>query len=943
MKRTSFALLVTVFLWCCDASAALNHDPSLHWRTLTTPHFLVHYYDGEETVARQIAAFAERAHLRLSEYFQWTPLEPTEIVVTDRYDFGLGTASPYPANRMVLQISGLEGLNGLEQLVVHEYTHILHADKVSGLPGMLRGVFGRFPLLFPGNFQPRWFTEGLADYTMGALVDNGGFYSTYFDMLMRVEVERGIKPLRQVNQPIATTPGFTTPYLYGANFYQFVHDRWGEEKVQNLITEYSDNLVPFFINSNSKLVLGHDLPYLWDEFEHYMNAKYQPILQNIRAHGLRAGEKLLAGNVSSLRVGSDDALYFIRDDGQSAPVMMQWPVGAAAPRAIIEVNFGASFDVHPRAGVLIAQLEQSNNANLYFDLYVLDMQHAQTTRITHGGRYVAAVWSTDGESIAAVAQKNRVFSLHLLSKNGEHRKELWTGSQRENLSGLAWSPDGTALASSVWRPDTGSNLELFILAEQRWKALTSDTALKLDPRFSADGKHVVFSADYGGVYNVRQLDLITGRIATLTNVTGGAFDPASSANGNNVYYSAYGVSGDADLYRLTTEQQNPLSTPLATHPVRHEPRLDLPEITAANVNDYSPTFGLRPRWWIPIMSLEDNRAELGFNTSGSDALQRHSYEVTATYDFENRMFLGWVGYEYDRWYPQLHFYGARSNSVELSDDGDLLRIRLSKTVQAEVVFPWLFQRERWSLHATLLQDQASDAKVTARAAPKPDANDNLISIALLYDSSNWYRFSISRTHGRNVALAAEDSDLLSSDYSGRIYSLDWREFFDLGAAQVLAFRAAAGWGTDQPRPFNLGGAGTAVTTGFVSPFGGAATIYAPFNQRHYALRGYPAGLPELTGRRMLLTSLEWRFPIQRVERGFMAPPIGLDHLAGTVFIDSGAAWNDGERDYRTGIGVEVDTGAVLLYLFPLDVRVGYAYGLDHGGGNRFYLNIGASF
>ena len=92
-------------------------------------------------------------------------------------------------------------------------------------------------------------------------------------------------------------------------------------------------------------------------------------------------------------------------------------------------------------------------------------------------------------------------------------------------------------------------------------------------------------------------------------------------------------------------------------------------------------------------------------------------------------------------------------------------------------------------------------------------------------------------------------------------------------------------------------------------------------------------------------SAEWRFPIHRFEYGFMSPPVGVDQLYGNIFINAGEAWYAGapKASLRRGVGVELHTDIVLGYWIPLDLRLGYAHGLDQGGEDQVYLSIGAAY
>ena len=133
--------------------------------------------------------------------------------------------------------------------------------------------------------------------------------------------------------------------------------------------------------------------------------------------------------------------------------------------------------------------------------------------------------------------------------------------------------------------------------------------------------------------------------------------------------------------------------------------------------------------------------------------------------------------------------------------------------------------------------------------------------------------------------------------------LDGRAFLPITGEHVLALRLAGGWGSASPRPFRLGGSLSANAAPLPLD---TALLNSPFNQREFALRGYDSGLAELTGRRMLLAAAEWRFPVARIERGFMAPPLAIHQVYGSVFAETGDAWTTGRTpgDYSTGAPVE---------------------------------------
>ena len=203
---------------------------------------------------------------------------------------------------------------------------------------------------------------------------------------------------------------------------------------------------------------------------------------------------------------------------------------------------------------------------------------------------------------------------------------------------------------------------------------------------------------------------------------------------------------------------------------------------------------------------------------------------------------------------------------------------------------------------------------------------------MVYDNTQRFRYSISPAAGRQIALIAETSEAIDSDYSGEVYTFDWREYLHLGASHVLALRAAGAWGNKRPKPIVL-------SDQPVNPD-------AWFGRDRYLLRGYPDN--EISGRRIAVGSAEWRFPLARIQRNWHTYPLGLRDLHGALFADTGAAWNevdDGLNDKQfTGVGAELTTELVLGYQLVLPVRVGVARGLDDElGETRVYVSIGGSF
>lgn len=951
MIQRSLACLLCVLLGLTvfSAQAGVSHDPALTWRTLHSSHFRIHYYEGEETLAQRTAATAERVHTQLSPVIGWQPEEPVDIVLTDRQDIANGFASFFPADRMTIfvtppdEITSLEDHGGwLDTVLTHEYIHILHLDKAAGIPGFLRHVFGRNILLFPNALQPAWLIEGIAtwhetDRARGI----GRGQSSYYDMLLRMEVENGIKPLRQINQAIATWPGGTTPYLYGVAFHNFIADQQGAERIKSLVDNYSDNIIPFRINSNSRLSLGAELTELWPGFEQYLKERHATRLDSIRRAGVVAGERVTQHGYDggTARALPDGDIIYTRMDGTREPALIR-QAADGTQRWCTSVHAGAHLTLHQRAGALLAQPEINRNANYFYDLYRVDLKHGGVRRLTQGARYRYAVWNPEGTRILAVHNQGGKHALHLLDDAGKRLEVLWTGEKDVVFADPDWSPDGTSVAMAVWRPQNGWNLERFLLGARRFDSLTQDSAIEAQPQFTVDGKALLFTSDHGGVYNLRRLDLASGMLITLSNVEGGAFHPTQARADGPVYYTGYHAAG-FDIYRLDVPAALP--TPAIAPGKSAVVAEDAPVPEDLKDSDYSPYNGLRPRWWLPHVGIDAQRSELGVITSGWDPLQRHIYYLDLAYDFKNEWFAGSVDYIYDRFYPTFKLHASRVSELDLDSNDDPLRVRTTDTYMGEMLLPFLQYRRDITIHAAGYTVRDADGWTASGVAPLSDRIDNVLGYAFVYDSTRRYPLSISRSRGVQFSVTAETSDAIGgSDYSGEVYTIDGRAFLPLGGEHVLAFRLAGGWGSASPRSYRLGGSLSANTAPLPLD---TVLLNSPFNQREFALRGYDSGLAELTGRRMVLAAAEWRFPLARIERGFMTPPLAIHQVSGSVFAETGDAWTTGRTpgDYSTGAGIEANAEVNLFYALAFHLRLGYAHGFADNGSNQVYLKLGSSF
>lgn len=953
-------LLPILLLWAITpiTNANLFHDSNLDWKTIQTEHFRFHFHTDEQAIVQSFWPEAERAYQDITSLLNWRPEGKIDVVFTDEYDVSNGFARVFPRNNINIFISAPDDVETLEdhqgwlELVFrHELVHIVHLDKARGAPLFLRKIFGRQPLViptvFPNAMQPLWYIEGLATYMETDTEQGvGRGQSSYYDMLMRMEVMGGVKPIRQINQPIATWPAGTIRYLYGVHYHNFIRDRYGEDKIWKLVEGLSDNIVPYRIDSNTAYVFHRNQDEMWREFIKYLNEKYQPQLDAINQSGVVAGQPVSDdGYVADSVVTLGDRVFYSAFNFRSHPALMVSESGSPAKK-VRDLNGGARLSVHKDRGILVTQPEPCRNARFYYDIYRVNPDGSDYRRITDCGRYRFAVWTNKGDRIIAVHNELGINSLQVLDENGKRLDTLWRGEAGEQIGPLAYSPVEDNLIAAVWRMPLGWNLERFDIKGRHWQPLTADNYIQNHPHFTRDGRHILYTSDENGIYNIYRLDLKTRERTRITNVLGGAFYPVEAEDG--YFYIGYSPQG-ANLYHIKSVLEKPVNplpgklSPVAA-PVS-QAQTQATQSEALPLEDYSPWETIAPTWWLPYLQIDDQRKEFGAQTAARDALDRHLYSAQLAFDVENEWLVGGFDYLYDGFWPLIHFGISRETDLYVNGSDDTIRVRDDERLLLETIVPFLGANSAWMFHAGIATEREKDRWLADGVSPIADFREDFAGLALRYISANKYPLSVSRSEGRDVRFIYEDTDVIgNSDRKGQISIADWREFIHLGREHVLGLRLVEGRGRNNSELFRLGGIEsdaslfTALTNGRVAPV---------FDQHDYSLRGYNEGHAQLRGRNMRLFSAEYRFPVWRIERGFMSPPVGINQLHGTVFYDIGGVWNNnasGPADHYAGAGFEVNADLDLLYNFRLNLSLGFAKGFDDViGKDKVYLRIGSQF
>lgn len=938
MRRARPLLWAAFLIVACtsqSAVAANRYDPRFRFRSIQTPRFTIHFHQGEETLARRLAAIAEQVADRVAGELG-TPNGRVHVILVDQHDLSNGWANPVPYN--VIEISAAAPSGGstigntddwLRLVLSHEYTHIVHLDKARGWIGGLRFVFGHSPLLYPNLFLPLSQIEGLATYNESVLTGQGRIPAGDFrDIIDRAAGAGRFDPIDRTNGGLVDWPGGGAQYAYGAYFNKYLADRFGAESIARLADETSGRL-PYFGSLAFKKVFKRSLGALWEDFEADANA---------RARNDPAGSTRLTHHgfgVGSPAFGSSGRLFYSIANPHGFPSLMELPADGSAPHEVTSRYLGSQASA--TGGLLVFdQTELVRNVGLQSDLYAVAQDGGRARRLTRLARASDPDVAPDGRTIVCTVQSadRRFLATLLLPDTGRiATPEILLSVPSTDYSTPRWSPDGRLIAVERRVVGGPSEIVLVDLATRTERVVVSAGAARNITPFWLTQTTLLFASDRDGrPFSIYSVDLTSGVVKRLNGAGHSAQSPVVSRDGRTLVFVGYTADG-YDLFSLPLTSASWSEVAAVARSTSSQDRPMGPAPVTTPSTPYRPWPTLLPRFWTPVIESDASELSFGATSAGIDPLGRHTYGGTVAWS-TSRYRPDWsVFYAYDRWWPTLF--------ASISDDTDPFREGESRTREVNAGALFVIARVRWS-QALLASVNASRDEFSCDGCQEPvpsNVKRGAIRTGWNLDTAKEYGYSISRESGATLRVTWEAApDALGSDAGNSSATLDTRGYVHFGPRHAaLAVRAAGAtaWGDEHARRvFSASGNGPAMS-GF--DFGRDAVGL---------LRGFEPDA--LVGTHASVANVDYRLPILRPQRGIGTLPLFFRTIHAAIFADAGNAWDHGFRtsDVRISTGAELSMDAVVGYWLPMTFTTGVAWRRDPVGdhdGFAVFGRIGRAF
>jgi hypothetical protein len=1019
-SRLLLSLAVMLVLLLVGSSASAN--PDLRWRTIETEHFYVHYHAGEEEAANRVAMVAERAYERLSVAYGHRVFLKIHVTLTDPTDSanGRATASPYPF--MVAYATAPEALSVLEAyddwidiLITHELVHVVHLDTVHGIPRLINAVLG-FGVLGkvtqPNVVQPRWVVEGIATMDESEFSSQGRRRSAQFDAYIRMAVLEGqFQAIDQVSSISRIWPHGTSVYLYGVHFMYYIAARYGRDKLRELSHLYGGQVVPFGINRAIERVLGVSFYELWDEFRDDTVRRFTAQARRIRQRGLRQGRRLtFSGETTRYPFWApDDAwIYFYKDDQHAVrslrgdegikrirPEGGRMREGRGIGRQGVDVDVEHVIDVEdPGEASFVGATE-----DIVFDMTaVYDFRYRWSDLYRwNGGDPMEHEQLTFGlrasEPHVAADGRTAVFRRNDITQSRLGFIDLATGDVTEvaPLERLAqvytprFAPDGHRVAFSGWREGGYRDIYVYDRRTGVTERITAGRHMDLSPTWSPDGRFVLFSSDRDDVFNIHAYDTETGRLHQVSNVLGGAFEPAVSHDGEQIAYIGLSSSG-FDLWVMDFDPERWLAVMPSVDdlPLAEDPEPALPEHDgrppALASKRYQAGKTMFPRTIFPAALDFQNvgaGTALGFETGVSDHLGFHTLLWNFNYFLQERIDTTSVSYTYRRLFPTFSIGFARGfthrggftrflyDRPEGVEDAYVIQSAYrerSHSVNSNVSLPVVRHPRhsvdasfgyRWTRWTNLDEDQVV-VDPNAPIVGLPTVGDagqveGRVAYSNLADGTGRFTYGSEKGRAAAVRVVLVDEHL-GGDFGDVQVTANYREIIPMPwrGHQSLSLEARGGASAGGFRtrlPFCVGdfvSSTDAIRQLLAREVSGAAGCSL--------LRGYPAfgdpGGGIIQGQYFTVLSADYRIPIVDIDRGLGSLPMFLQRIGLIPFVDWGNAWRSevSLADFLWGAGAALVITFRLGYLDQVSLFLQYAHGFDPDQGvDSFRAVISTAF
>jgi hypothetical protein len=918
------------------------------WFTISTPNFRVHHTAPLEAYARHYAFSLERALPLIEKRLNWKAPTPVDIVVMDTSDSANGLAMNFPNTHIEVFSTPFEHdspltyyFDWVDELAVHELTHIVANDSALGFYLTLRSIFGSW--VKPNGLQPSWMIEGLAVYNETSFSPAGRGRSPWLNALLGEAAREGkltdpsYTSLDRFNDGNPWWPGGATPYLLGYTIQSLAAEKSAD--APGALSYNNSGLIPFMPDRNVEEVTGKDWATIWGE----SNGRLAKIFPKGSAEAgcyLTNSGRQTGGHALS----PDGWVYFSEENFDRgfwlSRVRADAPCGSADVERLFFKKWGGPSHVavsEDGKTVAFSAFHLQKFEHTFSDIYLWNVEDESYEQITDSLRARDPAFA--GPYLFYVYQKSdtsQAIRRRTLASGEE--TDIYTAKPLERVATLH-ARGGTVVFSHHDNNGQEKILALSVNGGEAKALLTEKFARthERNPYLAPNGDLYFAGAFDKGPGNRANAQAIyrvkDGKAqAAYTNASGFSDRPILLPDGKTMLVQQYHLGG-MDLARVeinnhAPQQADDLHEMLTGEKPHYSAAPTEQELAGLGESrPYSatstPATSLWPQYWMPEILAAQEGYLIGASTSGNDPLEYHRYGIIAQYD-SRASFPVYRAFYMNRSQATHFFFEAQqTNSYFASTDVSQRNSTYSAQAivpigQAFYAFGGAFQERALfgskGQSVVIFQNLAYDRTGKTPSAMDLNFGESLSAYLGIYPNAK--------------------NEKLFVDMRPRA-ALYRRGF---APSHSVSLEARAGISTNKLLASNyyLGG-GLSVLDG-----------------SDFVVRGYP--LDTLLGQRIVTANFAYTLPVLEAYRGLGTNPIFLEDIGLRFLADAGTANFLGAyrgntfmgylhqelgKKILTGAGLDLVTKGSIFYHVPVTLLAGAHYGFskEFGGEGVFFLGF----
>ncbi|MFP4521298.1 MAG: TolB family protein [Fibrobacterota bacterium] len=655
-----FFLVLFLFIPVLPYSGyGLDYNNShIKWKAAESENFRVHYPKGMRDAAQEAVLIAETVYEPLRDKYGLGVNDKVDFLVYDE-DNSNGYAIAV-LNQMAVWVSDLgynmRGThNWLRDVVTHELAHVVSIQTAfklhRSIPFIGIGYFDYFneknssswfaPVSM--DILPPWFYEGIAQYESSR--NFGDDWDTHRDMVLRTaSLGGGLLSYDKMSHFVGKSPDFEKAYNQGFSMCIYISQKYGEDALAKMCRE-SMKLTHQSFKPVVKKVLGVSASELYDDWKSFIRSRYKKQLLTI---GKQVFGRKISKNSFKNRYPrfSDDGkyLFFLSNPGEDYGFtnLFRFDLEAegSSEDTLPEIyipGIRSAFDFHPGNDSVLyfssMRPDSIGHGAAHFDIVRKNItgdifkKPCLPARITRYQRARFPDIHPEGNKLLFVLREGRKTFIAECDTgkleenkrvNKEYRK-IFPSPEDDRIYNIVapkYSPDGQSIVFSYFE---GEKRNIGLVDKEGFRPLTDTKADERDPVWMPDqGKRkIIYSSDESGIFNLYLLDLNTGMRQKITNVSGGAFEPAVSPDGRKVAYVNYDTSGFSVYILDSIKAGIPEHSVESAHTIKTYS--DIPDLSSSLGREYS--YKPVPRKFLAVPMLvgeklvsDDPEAERGKHT-----------------------------------------------------------------------------------------------------------------------------------------------------------------------------------------------------------------------------------------------------------------------------------------------------------------------------------------